>query len=174
MSRILIILASGGWLLVVACAPVAAPPAATTAPGTAPTSAPATTAGTAPTSAPAATAAPSGGTQLEQITFALPGNPGSLFVPKSWLISTGAAMSLVQEGMLGFNQDLGLQPALADKWEAKDPTTYVYHLRPNVKFSDGTPLTADDVVFSMKYNSDAAGGSHLADFYASVDSITAT
>lgn len=83
-------------------------------------------------------------------------------------------MSLVQEGLLAFGQDLGLQPAVADKWEAKDPTTYVYHLRPGVKFSDGTPLTAEDVVYSMKYNGDASTGSQLADFYVSVDSIEAT
>lgn len=186
MSRIMIALVAIGMLLAVACAPitpVAPATAPTSAPISAPTSAPAAT--TAPTTAAtqvattvattaAATTAPSSSAEIEKITFALPGNPGSMFVPKSWLVSTGAAMSLVQEGLLGFNQDLGLQPAVADKWEAKDPTTYVYHIRPGVKFSDGTPLTAEDVVFSMKYTGDAKTGSQIADFYVSVDSITAT
>ncbi len=165
MSRVLGVLVLVGLLLAVGCSP-SAPTVAPSSGVATPTPAPAP----ASTSAPSATSA----SQTSQMTFALPGNPGSLFVPKSWLISTGAAMSLVQEGLLAFGQDLGLQPALAEKWEAKDPTTYVYHLRPDVKFSDGTPLTAGDVVFSMKYNSDASTGSQLADFYASVDSIEAT
>jgi peptide/nickel transport system substrate-binding protein len=33
-----------------------------------------------------------------------------------------------------------------------NPTTYVYKLKPGIKFSDGTPVTASDVVFSLKRN----------------------
>jgi peptide/nickel transport system substrate-binding protein len=43
-----------------------------------------------------------------------------------------------------------IQPALAEKWDiSKDGKTYTFHLRPGVKFSNGRPLTADDVVFSL-------------------------
>jgi peptide/nickel transport system substrate-binding protein len=38
-----------------------------------------------------------------------------------------------------------LVPALATRWENPDPTTYVFHLRRNVKFHDGQPFTAADV-----------------------------
>ncbi len=42
-------------------------------------------------------------------------------------------------------------PSLARSWDiSRDGKTYTFHLRPGVKFSDGTPLTADDVVFSLK------------------------
>ncbi len=41
-------------------------------------------------------------------------------------------------------------PALATRWEAIEPTRWRFHLRPNVKFHDGSTLTADDVVFSYK------------------------
>jgi peptide/nickel transport system substrate-binding protein len=42
-------------------------------------------------------------------------------------------------------------PDLAEKWELQpDNLTYIYTLRPNLKWSDGHPLTADDVVFSFK------------------------
>jgi peptide/nickel transport system substrate-binding protein len=42
-------------------------------------------------------------------------------------------------------------PDLAEKWELQpDKRTYVFTLRENLKWSDGQPLTADDVVFSFK------------------------
>ncbi|QHT61296.1 ABC transporter substrate-binding protein [Paenibacillus lycopersici] len=46
--------------------------------------------------------------------------------------------------------DKGLPiPGLAEKWDvSSDNLTYTYHLRKDLKFSDGTPLTADDVAFT--------------------------
>jgi peptide/nickel transport system substrate-binding protein len=45
---------------------------------------------------------------------------------------------------------LNLEPALAESWEiSEDATTYTFHLRQGVKFSDGTPLKASDVVYSF-------------------------
>ncbi|MBU3731908.1 MAG: ABC transporter substrate-binding protein, partial [Beijerinckiaceae bacterium] len=43
-----------------------------------------------------------------------------------------------------------LGPALAVSWQVlpSDPTIWEFKLRPGVKFHDGTPFTADDVVFS--------------------------
>jgi len=42
-----------------------------------------------------------------------------------------------------------LQPALALSWKPLDDTTWEFKLRPGVKFHDGTPLTAEDIVFSI-------------------------
>ncbi|MCA1839503.1 MAG: ABC transporter substrate-binding protein [Actinomycetota bacterium] len=45
---------------------------------------------------------------------------------------------------------LALKPRLAIRWEVLDGgTRFVFHLRPKVRFNDGTTLTADDVVFSL-------------------------
>ena len=41
-------------------------------------------------------------------------------------------------------------PGLAESWKALDATTWEFKLRRNVKFHDGTPFTADDVLFSME------------------------
>jgi peptide/nickel transport system substrate-binding protein len=42
------------------------------------------------------------------------------------------------------------QPALASSWSvSKDHLTYVFHIREGVKFSNGEPLTGEDVVYSM-------------------------
>ncbi|MFT4041028.1 MAG: ABC transporter substrate-binding protein [Thermomicrobiales bacterium] len=44
---------------------------------------------------------------------------------------------------------ISLEPALAESWEISDDgITYTFHLREGVLFSDGTPFTADDVIYS--------------------------
>lgn len=47
------------------------------------------------------------------------------------------------------NKDLSLAPGLATAWKQMSPTAWRFELRKNVQFHDGTPFTADDVVFSM-------------------------
>jgi peptide/nickel transport system substrate-binding protein len=42
-----------------------------------------------------------------------------------------------------------VQPSLAAKWEAIDDTTWRFHLREGVKFNNGTPFTARDVIYSV-------------------------
>src|SRR5215217_4155878 len=44
---------------------------------------------------------------------------------------------------------ISLEPSLAESWEISDDgLTYTFHLRPNILFSDGTPMTSADVVYS--------------------------
>src|SRR5215469_1124865 len=57
---------------------------------------------------------------------------------------------LVYEFLVGRDKKLNLTPQLAVSWEQVDPTTWRFKLRPGVKFHDGTPFTADDVVFSFQ------------------------
>ena len=40
-------------------------------------------------------------------------------------------------------------PALAKSWKTTDPNTWIFTLREDVKFSDGSKMTSDDVVFSI-------------------------
>jgi peptide/nickel transport system substrate-binding protein len=58
-----------------------------------------------------------------------------------------------------------IEPALATSWEVQDSgRAWVFHLRPNVKFHDGTPLDADAVVFSFERQRDPRHPYHQADF----------
>ena len=48
------------------------------------------------------------------------------------------------------DREMKVEPALAERWENPDPRTWRFHLRHGVKFQEGQPFTADDVVFSYK------------------------
>jgi peptide/nickel transport system substrate-binding protein len=56
----------------------------------------------------------------------------------------------VYEGLVGRNKDLSLTPALATRWTQPTPNVWRFELRKGVQFHDGTPFTADDVVFSFQ------------------------
>ena len=55
----------------------------------------------------------------------------------------------ISEGLLMFTPDGGLEPLVADSFEQTDEVTYVYTLRDGVVFSDGSPVTIEDVVASI-------------------------
>lgn len=57
--------------------------------------------------------------------------------------------SNVYETLVGRNKDLSLAPVLASSWKQATPTVWRFELRKGVQFHDGTPFTADDVVFSF-------------------------
>jgi len=55
----------------------------------------------------------------------------------------------VFEPLAGRNKDLSLAPLLATKWSQPTPTVWRFELRKGVQFHDGSPFTADDVLFSL-------------------------
>jgi len=65
----------------------------------------------------------------------------------------------VYEPLVGRNKDLSLAPMLATKWSQTSPNIWRFELRKGVTFHDGTPFTADDVVFSL--NRAAGDGSDM-------------
>jgi peptide/nickel transport system substrate-binding protein len=111
---------------------------------------------------------------IPEVRWALPSVTDNLFIPHAWTTYIGAIMSLVQEGMLSFGDDLKLAPATADTWQQVDPVTLKYHLRDGVTFHDGSKLTPDDIVATMLWNMKPASGSQLAAFYGAVDTVAAT
>lgn len=54
----------------------------------------------------------------------------------------------VYDGLVELDAQLRPRPALAESWTQASPTSWVFKLRRNVRFHDGTPLTAADVVFT--------------------------
>src|SRR4051812_21171529 len=63
--------------------------------------------------------------------------------------TTHAHIGHVYEGLVLRDKDLKIVPGLAESWETPDPTRWRFHLRKNVKFQNGNPFNADDVLFSV-------------------------
>ncbi|MGY4446249.1 ABC-type transport system substrate-binding protein [Bradyrhizobium sp. i1.3.1] len=62
--------------------------------------------------------------------------------------TTHAHLGHVYQGLTARDKDLKIIPALAESWETPEPTRWRFHLRKGVKFHNGDPFTADDVLFS--------------------------
>jgi peptide/nickel transport system substrate-binding protein len=78
------------------------------------------------------------------VTTLLPGN-----IPDS--ISTIVGMHIF-EGLVDYDENLRIIPALAERWEILDNgTAYVFHLRKNVKFHDGADFNAQAVKKNFDY-----------------------
>ncbi len=80
--------------------------------------------------------------------------------------------------------DLTLQPEIAASWEVPDAQTFIFHVRPGVKFANlppvnGRALDADDVKFSLEYASRSGSladknlpAGQYANYFAGVDAVT--
>ena len=55
----------------------------------------------------------------------------------------------VYEALVTRGLDMKIGPQLATEWRTQGPNTWIFKLREDVKFSDGTPFTSEDVVFSI-------------------------
>lgn len=83
------------------------------------------------------------------------------------------AASKMFQSLLTFSPTLEPIPVLAKSWEVSgDGREYVFRLQDNVKFHDGTPMTADDVIFSiMRFHMELAPRARA--IFQMIDSATA-
>lgn len=86
--------------------------------------------------------------------------------------------SLVQgaflESPVTLDEDGKVVPQLADSWSEPTPGTYVFKMKKGVVFSDGTPMTSEDVAYSLQRHLDPALASQAASMVTSVKSVEAT
>ena len=103
------------------------------------------------------------------------GEPASLDWILDYADSENTTLANMCESLMVQNEDMTLSPGLAERVDRPDDKTLVFTIRAGVKFWNGAPLTADDVVFSLSRNLDPAAGSYWASpFYDRVDSIQQT
>jgi oligopeptide transport system substrate-binding protein len=89
------------------------------------------------------------------------------FDPAMTATSTSMApVSMVFTGLVALDNNQKVVPELADTWSiSNDGLTYTFKLKSGLKFSDGTPLTSTDVVYSIDRALDPALGSPVASSY---------
>lgn len=109
-----------------------------------------------------------GGEKLNnRVVIGLPADVNSFNPMYAFSVDEGAVSELLYLGLADFrwNSELGdleAYPSLAEKWEwAQDSTSITFYLREGLTWSDGEPLTVDDVVFSLCAYSDPDVNSKL-------------
>lgn len=87
----------------------------------------------------------------EELTVALMGEPSTLFALGGTLVESGLVIENAMGGrLLEFDASTGeISPSLADTYELVDDTHARFHLRDGACYSDGTPVTAEDVLYSF-------------------------
>ncbi|MEQ1964206.1 ABC transporter substrate-binding protein [Xenorhabdus khoisanae] len=76
--------------------------------------------------------------------------PASLDTHK---VSSNVEFNIISDffdGLIQVNKQGKIEPRLAASWETQDNKKWVFHLRKDIKWSDGSPITAHDVVFSWR------------------------
>lgn len=86
------------------------------------------------------------------------------------LVSTYVA-GLMFPPLVEIDSDLTYKPMLADSIETTDNTTFTMNLNPNAKWTDGTPVTADDVIFTLKLMSNPTIASNFAYIFATIEGL---
>ncbi|UYN84093.1 MAG: ABC transporter substrate-binding protein [Microcella sp.] len=109
-----------------------------------------------------------------RLTVALPGSLSNLYVGQENGILNYYVASIAQEGLVSLDAEGQIQPALAESWEQVDDVTYVYTLRENATFHDGTPVTVDDVIFSIEKAQDAEISPGFAWYLGGLESMEET
>ncbi|MGA7673364.1 MAG: ABC transporter substrate-binding protein [Nitrolancea sp.] len=83
-------------------------------------------------------------------------------------------MSIYDQLIRVANNGLDLAPSLAEKWDTSaDGMTFTFHIRQGVKFSDGSDMTTDDIIYSLKRAQTQTGDGDWTFTLAQVKDITA-
>jgi peptide/nickel transport system substrate-binding protein len=83
------------------------------------------------------------------VTFGLEADVRGLEPALAYDFSANPVVCNISEGLMMFTPEGGLEPLIAESFDQPDELTYVYTLRDDVVFSDGSPVTIDDVVASI-------------------------
>ncbi len=100
--------------------------------------------------------------------------PGTLNPITATDAYSGRVNDYVYESLLRREpKTLELVPVLAESWEiSEDRLTYTFHLRKDVRWQDGTPFTARDVLYSFeRINDPAVDAAHLRNYYRDIEKL---
>ncbi|MDC9587784.1 ABC transporter substrate-binding protein [Xenorhabdus sp. XENO-10] len=116
------------------------------------------------------------GTQLAEKQEIVRNNgsfPASLDVHK---VESNVELNIIHDffdGLVYTDRKGNIEPRLAERWETDDNQTWIFHLRKGAKWSDGSPITAHDVVFSWRRLLDPTMGSPYGSYLGTAHVINA-
>jgi len=91
------------------------------------------------------------------LVVSLSSDPTSLYLPRAADRTASNASHTLYDTLMFINESSELEPRLATAWEiGEDGLTYTFTLRQGVTFHNGEPFTADDVVATWEFGSDAS------------------
>jgi peptide/nickel transport system substrate-binding protein len=84
------------------------------------------------------------------LTFLIESSPNNLDLRQGTDAQSERVGELLYDPLVRKDEHFHLQPWLATSWERPDALTWIFHLRGDVRFHDGKPMTADDVAWSIR------------------------
>ncbi len=86
-----------------------------------------------------------------QLNLVMPGDPRSLNPAYSTDVRSGQICALLYDNLVRFDHGTDILPGLADQWKiSKDGLTYTFHLKNNVRFTNGSKFTSEHVKQSFE------------------------
>jgi peptide/nickel transport system substrate-binding protein len=107
-----------------------------------------------------------GSAAAQELRIGLASEPTAMDPHYHNLSPNNSLLSHIFESLVGQDERQRLTPDLAESWKAIDATTWEFKLRRNVRFHDGTPFTADDVIFSFERAPNVEGSPSSFGIYA--------
>ncbi len=109
----------------------------------------------------------------QTLRFLIESSPNNLDLRQGTDAQSERVGALIYEGLARKDEHFQLKPSLAASWEQPDALTWVFHLRPGVRFHDGKPLTAEDVAWSIRSMTNGALVTAKAGSFATVTGVLA-
>ena len=115
-----------------------------------------------------------GGDTAGRLVAAIAGEPDQLDPNKTSAYFSFEVLENVYDTLVEPDANLQMRPALAESWDVTpDQLTWTFHLRRGVTFHDGSPFTADDVVFTWQFVTNKETAATTVGSYLDLDKVEA-
>ncbi|GII95415.1 ABC transporter substrate-binding protein [Sinosporangium siamense] len=111
---------------------------------------------------------------IDKIVWGMAGNPSMIDIAHGLDGASTVVQTVALDTLLTLTAEGKPAPAVAESWERADPTTYVYKIRKDVKFWDGSPVTAEDVAYSLARHMDPKVASQAGSFLTAMKEVKVT